>query len=230
MNYYIKTDNAVELTSEGEYALAYLGLSLSDIKAMTKEQLVAHCKKFSDVLDDGREHKRGGSFFEGELGQNYSFNPMGKVRVNTNAIDGDSGSFSRYFSLDQWAQRTFPFLIVPKASKAEKNRGCEGIQPQAKPLMGEFGENPGRATPKSSPTPRTNYHPTCKPLKLMSYLITLGSREGDMVLDPFVGSGTTCLAAKMLNRKSLGFEIDEGYCEIAAKRCSHDIQPTMGGL
>ena len=48
---------------------------------------------------------------------------------------------------------------------------------------------------------------TVKPLKLMSYLVTLGSREGDVVLDPFVGSGTACIAAQALNRKWLGIEI-----------------------
>ena len=45
-----------------------------------------------------------------------------------------------------------------------------------------------------------NIHPTVKPLKLMSYLITLGSREKDIILDPFAGSGTTCIAAQQLGR------------------------------
>jgi len=54
----------------------------------------------------------------------------------------------------------------------------------------------------------------------MSYLITLGSREGDVVLDPFVGSGTTCIAAEMLNRKWLGIEISKEYCKIASARLS----------
>lgn len=63
-----------------------------------------------------------------------------------------------------------------------------------------------------------NHHPTVKPLKLMSYLITLFSREGDIVLDPFVGSGTTCLAAKKLNRKYIGIERESEYIEIANAR------------
>ena len=52
----------------------------------------------------------------------------------------------------------------------------------------------------------------------MSYLVTLGSREGDVVLDPFVGSGTTCIAAKILNRKYLGMELDDEYVVIAEER------------
>ena len=63
-----------------------------------------------------------------------------------------------------------------------------------------------------------SWHPTTKPLKLMSYLITLGSREGDIVLDPFMGSGTTGIACKLLNREFIGCEINKEYFEIARKR------------
>ena len=52
----------------------------------------------------------------------------------------------------------------------------------------------------------------------MSYLITLGSRKGDLVLDPFVGSGTTCISAKLLSRKYLGMELDDEYVVIAKNR------------
>lgn len=75
-------------------------------------------------------------------------------------------------------QKTFPFLITPKPSKSEKNKYIE------------------------------NKHPTVKPLKLMSYLITMGSREGDLILDPFAGSGTTLEAAKLLNRRFVGIDKD----------------------
>jgi DNA modification methylase len=66
--------------------------------------------------------------------------------------------------------------------------------------------------------PRSEAHPTQKPLKLMSYLITLGSREGDTILDPFVGSGTTCVAAKELGRKFVGVEREKEYVDIAESR------------
>ena len=52
----------------------------------------------------------------------------------------------------------------------------------------------------------------------MSYLITLGSREGDLVVDPFVGSGTTCIAAKLLKRDYVGIEKEEDYVIIAKER------------
>lgn len=56
----------------------------------------------------------------------------------------------------------------------------------------------------------------------MSYLITLTTREGDTVLDPFVGSGTTVLAAKQLNRKGIGIEREAEYAEIAQARINHE--------
>jgi len=131
----------------------------------------------------------------GALGQNKGWNshnnkPTVHVTVN------DSGSYSRFFDLDAWfksklppeAEKTYPALIVPKPSKGEKNRYAE------------------------------NTHPTVKPLKLMSYLITMGSREGDLVLDPYAGSGTTLEAANMLKRRFIGCELDPKWKPVIEAR------------
>lgn len=61
-------------------------------------------------------------------------------------------------------------------------------------------------------------HPTIKPLEIIKNLIINSSEEEDVVADFFVGSGTTCVAAKELNRKYLGFEIDKKFYEISKKR------------
>lgn len=61
-------------------------------------------------------------------------------------------------------------------------------------------------------------HPTQKPEPLMAALVSHFSNAGDLVLDPFMGSGTTLHAAKRLGRRSVGIEINEAFCEIAAKR------------
>jgi site-specific DNA-methyltransferase (adenine-specific) len=61
-------------------------------------------------------------------------------------------------------------------------------------------------------------HPTEKPEDLLERIILLGSKEGQTVLDPFMGSGTTGVAAKRLGRKFIGFEIDDEYFEIAKER------------
>lgn len=61
-------------------------------------------------------------------------------------------------------------------------------------------------------------HPTEKPEKLLERIILIGSKEGDTILDPFMGSGTTGVVAKRLNRNFIGIEIDEKYYDIAQTR------------
>lgn len=66
--------------------------------------------------------------------------------------------------------------------------------------------------------PENTDHPTQKPEKLCAKLILASSKPGDMVFDPFMGSGTTCVTAKKLRRRYLGIELNEEYCLWAAKR------------
>lgn len=66
-------------------------------------------------------------------------------------------------------------------------------------------------------------HPTQKPLSLIRELALRHSNEGDTILDPFMGSGTTLRAAKDLGRKAIGIEIEERYCEIAVKRLAQEV-------
>lgn len=86
---------------------------------------------------------------------------------------------------------------------------------------GAFFNGNSRITSKlySSPTNPSKYgHPTEKPINLLSKLIQAASKEGDFILDPFAGSGTTLVAGLKLKRKVLGFEIKEEYCQTAKKR------------
>jgi site-specific DNA-methyltransferase (adenine-specific) len=66
--------------------------------------------------------------------------------------------------------------------------------------------------------PENTDHPTQKPEKLIAKLILASSRAGDVVLDPFLGSGTTSVVAKKLKRRYVGIEKDEYYCCLAEKR------------
>lgn len=69
-------------------------------------------------------------------------------------------------------------------------------------------------------------HPTEKPLEIIEKLILTASSEGDLIFDPFMGSGTTAAACKELNRNFIGCEIEAKYCEIAEKR----LRKTIRGL
>ena len=66
-------------------------------------------------------------------------------------------------------------------------------------------------------------HPTQKPLPLVSKWVGLFSDPGDLVFDPFMGSGTTLRAAKNMGRRAIGIELEERYCEIAARRLSQEV-------
>lgn len=68
-------------------------------------------------------------------------------------------------------------------------------------------------------------HPTQKPVALMAWCIDRWSSPGDVILDPYLGSGPTLRAAKDLGRKAIGIEIEERYCEVAVKRLAQEVLP-----
>ena len=83
--------------------------------------------------------------------------------------------------------------------------------------------------------PENTDHPTQKPEKLLAKIVLASSREGDLVFDPFNGSGTTTVVAKKLGRQYLGVEIDETYCCLALKRlklasANQNIQGYVDGV
>ena len=64
-------------------------------------------------------------------------------------------------------------------------------------------------------------HPTQKPIRILKRMIGLSSKEGDIMLTPFAGAGSECVAAKMCGRQYIGFEVEKEYCDIAEERLSH---------
>ena len=177
-----------------------------------------------DVLDNGIITKSGGvggRSMHGR-GEGYGFRPM---RDASPELPLDEGSLSRYFSLDTWytknieklpdyVQKIYPFLYVPKASIGERNKDLATLTDSTRD-RGNLVNSEGSERLESI---SKNIHPTVKPLKLMTYLITIGSRPGDTILDPFMGSGTTEVACRILNRRFVGFELDQKYFEIAYNR------------
>lgn len=78
-----------------------------------------------------------------------------------------------------------------------------------------FVDTPGRMV-----EPEEGYinHPTPKPTKFIKELLEIFSKEGDLILDPFIGSGSIAVACQDINRNFIGFEINKEYCELANKR------------
>lgn len=80
----------------------------------------------------------------------------------------------------------------------------------------------------SNETAERNGHPCPKPIGWMRWLVSRVAQRGECVLDPFMGSGTTLVAAKNLECCAIGIEIEERYCEIAAKRLSQEVLDFAG--
>ena len=87
------------------------------------------------------------------------------------------------------------------------------------PIFGSYDtKRKWYVTPTNTADKKLYHHPTIKPLNIIKNLITNSSLQGGVVLDCFMGSGTTGVAAKQLNRSFIGIEIDKEYYEIAKKR------------
>jgi 16S rRNA G966 N2-methylase RsmD len=201
-----------------------------------------------DVLNDGKSRKTGN--LTPYMDNRDNVNTYGEYTGgrNVNHI-GDEGSFSRYYDLDAWwedrvkklpeeVQRTFPFLIVSKASKSEKNMGLEGMEEKQRGMLhiGQLGkqqgevwidrkDGKGKVKVNRRYLPQKNNHPTVKPITLMSYLITLGSRKDDVVLDPFAGSGTTGIACVFSERNYILIEREKEYFKIMEARIKKAKNP-----
>lgn len=110
------------------------------------------------------------------------------------------------------------FFLIPKTCKSEKERGLK--------FDGETEKhrwNSGKW--KECEKEIRNRHPSVKPVRLLEHLIKLVTREGQTVLDPFVGSGTTAVACKELNRNFYAFDKSEEYCKIAEARLNATQKP-----
>lgn len=115
----------------------------------------------------------------------------------------DSGTYSRFF-------------LIPKADRAERERGLSGTPVHVSERT--RGDNREWDIPGSHSGPRLNHHPTVKPIELMRHLVRLVTPSGGTVLDPFLGSGTTALAASEEGFHCIGIEREADYLDIARGR------------
>jgi len=117
----------------------------------------------------------------------------------------DSGSAARFF-------------YCAKASKSDRDEGCGDVAPQQRDESRKQGD-PGGDNPRNrGAQPRANHHPTVKPTDLMRYLCRLVTPPGGVVLDPFMGSGSTGKAAMLEGFGFIGIEREAEYVAIAERR------------
>lgn len=93
--------------------------------------------------------------------------------------------------------------------------------------IGEFSDKSSNIIRVAITSQDHGKHVAQKPLALMELLVSMVTTEGQIVLDPFAGSGTTCVAAHHLNRHFIGIELNEKYCEIARNRVFDFYQTNM---
>jgi site-specific DNA-methyltransferase (adenine-specific) len=159
----------------------------------------------------------------GSDAQTSSMFRMGKP-IPQGPIYGDTGGASRYFPT---------FRYQAKANRKEREAGCEDL-PDATHGMsgGAQGHGEGYEAAQSIGLNRVkkvkNHHPTVKPIALMEWLLTLVTPEGGTVLDPFMGSGTTGIAAVRKGFEFIGIDMTPEYVEIAEARIAHAKGPTDG--
>jgi DNA modification methylase len=140
--------------------------------------------------------KRGNGIGDGYHGSDKEFDT---IRGHS-----DSGGASRFF-------------YCAKASKSERNAGLEELPLKESGIKNDSGRGFSESDPHKKIF-NQNFHPTVKPIKLMEYLCKLITPPGGVVLDPFMGSGTTGKAAINLGFKFVGIEREKEYFEIAQKR------------
>jgi len=129
-------------------------------------------------------------------------------------------NISRRTAWGSWLSASAPYVIAPvemivvlykkewkKNYKGESDISKEEFQNWTNGVWNFNGESKKRIG-----------HPAPYPLELPKRCIKLFSYVGDLILDPFLGSGTTLLASQTLKRRGIGFDIDKAYCEIAKKR------------
>jgi len=167
------------------------------------------------ILDGGWDGVVGGG--EATTGGNINGRPVtgyGKGWADERFFDGygDSGTYSRFF-------------LVPKAARSDREPVLGGLPDGFAPTMGN-GIGGRQHDPANVKAYRANVHPTVKPTELMRHLVRLVTPTGGTVLDPFLGSGTTALAAEMEGFAWVGIEREAEYVAIAEAR----LNGTQRGL
>ena len=149
-----------------------------------------------------------------------------KPHKTVETYGGDTGSAARFF-------------YCAKASKKDRDEGLDAFEPRKASLKYQGGDGlAGRTqvdgqwvnTDKANRRDPRNHHPTVKPVSLMTYLCRLITPPNGIILDPFMGSGSTGKAAMLEGFRFIGIEREPEYFAIACKRIEHTQHQSQLGL
>ena len=181
----------------------------------------------AELDNQSGERKAGGKVRGSEpsrTGDNGIYGEWGRVE---NKPFKDTGGASRYFTNTDWhpIDDEPPFQYIAKASKKERNAGLEGLPKKAASSMSGRRDAGNMSDSKIDNdvtgrfvTQKQNTHPTVKPVALMRWLVRLVTPPGGRVFDPFLGSGTTAVAAILEGFEWYGCEMTEDYWPIIKAR------------
>jgi site-specific DNA-methyltransferase (adenine-specific) len=173
----------------------------------------------SDEVVSGFPDTKGGTWNRTQGARHFN-NDGEPTNYETSRSDNSKGSAARFF-------------YCAKANKSERNAGLEGFEVKQSVGggggIGDYLDDVNSASGKfgSEKAPAFNFHPTVKPLALMRYLVKLVTPPGGTVLDPFLGSGSTAVAAILEGFEWIGCEMTEDYWPIIEARVAwaHQQQP-----
>jgi DNA modification methylase len=167
------------------------------------DEVLAEFEKYGERPVSGAAKLRGGNYNQaGSPGGMFN----GLSGGNPANWPNDNGSAARFF-------------YCAKASQEERNRGLETRKASQRDESRKEGK-PGGDNPRNRGViPKRNNHPTVKPLTLMAYLVRLVTPPGGVVLDPFMGSGSTLIAAAKEGFDAVGIDLEAENIEIAERRC-----------
>ncbi len=181
------------------------------IDATTFAKLPEHLKVlFSKAPNPGRDEVLAGF---PQTGPSKSGGKAGAIGYHAGGSGADRGGH------DDNGGSAARFFYCAKASKKDRDEGMDNAPQKTAGVgderpSGSFNERLG----KTPTAPRANHHPTVKPTDLMAYLCRLVTPPGGVVLDPFMGSGSTGCAAVLEGFQFVGMERDADYIELARAR------------
>jgi site-specific DNA-methyltransferase (adenine-specific) len=166
----------------------------------------------------------------------FAFRESGRLLVKGGCIccccGGGGGSDPQFAKWSLWLDEALGFKQAVVWDKGGLGMGWHYRRNYELVLVGEKagapcrwygGHDVGNVVHITGIKPGKTDHPTPKPEELVAFFMRLHTQEGHLVLDPFVGAGTTLRVAKDMGRRAIGIEIDEKWAEVAARRLSQEV-------